>query len=68
MSLDFTVIHWPGITNEYADAMSRLPMERNYNLLDIANPTPQSNIEISNTDLARESEINNIVYFRKQPL
>jgi hypothetical protein len=47
----------PGIANEYADAMSRLPIDRNYNLLDPAHPTPQSNIEISNTDLARESEI-----------
>jgi hypothetical protein len=57
MSLDFTVIHWPGNRNVYADSMSRLPIEHNYQLLDPSNPTVQSNVIQNNSDMAANSKL-----------
>jgi hypothetical protein len=48
MSLEFTVIHWPGASNRYADAMSRPPIENNYNLIEEHNHTVQCNVISTN--------------------
>jgi hypothetical protein len=57
MSLKFTVIHWPGVSNQYADAMSRPPIENNYNLIEEHNHAVQSNVISTNTDMIIKSDL-----------